>query len=236
MLMSALGAEQDRISGFTRGADDYLPKPFSLAELDARVDALLRRVAFDRGTALRADVGEVMLDHDRQDVIHNGNAAGLTASEFRLLVTPGAPRRSLEQTLPVPDRAARAYTRLDRGLDVHVCNLRRKLADISAQHLQIQAVRGQGVHPGRHGTALMRRHPLLWKLAVLQVSFCLLLTWLIWTWGLSVERSTYFLSQADQDYLARYAQQAEQAWNQGGAEGAEAWRRQLEQAEDTWWR
>ncbi|MGH8466801.1 MAG: response regulator, partial [Pseudomonas sp.] len=48
MLMSALGAEQDRISGFTRGADDYLPKPFSLAELDARVDALLRRVALDR--------------------------------------------------------------------------------------------------------------------------------------------------------------------------------------------
>ncbi len=44
MLMSALGAEQDRISGFTRGADDYLPKPFSLAELDARTDALLRRV------------------------------------------------------------------------------------------------------------------------------------------------------------------------------------------------
>lgn len=65
----------------------------------------------------------------------------------------------------------------------------------------------------------MRRHPLLWKLAVLQVSFCLLLIWLIWTWGLSVERSTYFLSPADQDYLARYAQQAEDAWNQGGAVG-----------------
>ncbi|WP_060509579.1 sensor histidine kinase [Pseudomonas sp. NBRC 111124] len=80
----------------------------------------------------------------------------------------------------------------------------------------------------------MRRHPLLWKLAALQVSFCLLLTWLIWTWGLSVERSTYFLSQADQDYLARYAQQAEQAWQQAGAVGAEAFRRQLEHAEDTW--
>ncbi|MBK5556494.1 winged helix-turn-helix domain-containing protein, partial [Pseudomonas sp. TH05] len=38
----------------------------------------------------------------------------------------------------------RIYTRLDRGLDVHVCNLRRKLAAIGAQHLQIQAVRGQG--------------------------------------------------------------------------------------------
>ncbi|MFJ2985784.1 MULTISPECIES: histidine kinase sensor domain-containing protein [unclassified Pseudomonas] len=80
----------------------------------------------------------------------------------------------------------------------------------------------------------MRRHPLLWKLAALQVSFCLLLTWLIWTWGLSVERSTYFLSQADQAYLGRYAQLAEEAWQQGGAAGAEALRRQLQHAEDTW--
>jgi two-component system response regulator PfeR len=145
ILMSALGAEADRISGFQRGADDYLPKPFSLAELDARVDALLRRVAFDRGTALRADVGEVMLDHDRQDVIHNGNAAGLTASEFRLLVTLRAhPGEALSKPFLYQTVLHRAYTRLDRGLDVHVCNLRRKLADISAQHLQIQAVRGQG--------------------------------------------------------------------------------------------
>ncbi|MBF8676036.1 sensor histidine kinase [Pseudomonas fulva] len=80
----------------------------------------------------------------------------------------------------------------------------------------------------------MRRHPLLWKLALLQVSFCLLLTWLIWTWGLTVERSTYFLAQADQDYLARYAQQAELAWEQGGAMGVETWRKQVQRAEDTW--
>lgn len=144
MLMSALGAEQDRITGFTRGADDYLPKPFSLAELDARVDALLRRVAFDRGT-LRADVGGVMLDQDRQDVVHNGKAAGLTASEFRLLATLRAhPGEALSKPFLYQTVLHRAYTRLDRGLDVHVCNLRRKLADIAAQHLQIQAVRGQG--------------------------------------------------------------------------------------------
>ncbi|MGE8045551.1 HAMP domain-containing sensor histidine kinase [Pseudomonas monteilii] len=80
----------------------------------------------------------------------------------------------------------------------------------------------------------MRRHPLLWKLAGLQIGFCLLLTWLIWTWGLSVERSTYFLPQADQDYLARHAQEAEQAWRQGGAAGAEAFRMRLSQAEHTW--
>ncbi|MHC6223890.1 HAMP domain-containing sensor histidine kinase [Pseudomonas sp. X10] len=80
----------------------------------------------------------------------------------------------------------------------------------------------------------MRRHPLLWKLALLQVCFCLLLTWLIWTWGLSVERSTYFLDPADRLYLARYAQQAEQAWRKGGAAGVESYRRQLEREENTW--
>lgn len=145
MLMSALGAEQDRISGFTRGADDYLPKPFSLAELDARVDALLRRVAFDRGTVLHSGAGTLLLDQARQDVVHHGKAAGLTASEFRLLATLSAhPGEALSKAFLYQTVLHRAYTRLDRGLDVHVCNLRRKLADIDAQHLQIQAVRGQG--------------------------------------------------------------------------------------------
>ena len=145
MLMSALGAEQDRISGFTRGADDYLPKPFSLAELDARVDALLRRVAFDRGSVRQTEPGQVVLDQDLQDVVQHGKAAGLTASEFRLLATLSAhPGEALSKAFLYQTVLHRAYTRLDRGLDVHVCNLRRKLADIGAQHVQIQAVRGQG--------------------------------------------------------------------------------------------
>jgi len=145
MLMSALGAEQDRISGFTRGADDYLPKPFSLAELDARVDALLRRVAFDRGVVRQGESTQVMLDQGCQDVVHHGKAAGLTASEFRLLATLSAhPGEALSKAFLYQTVLHRAYTRLDRGLDVHVCNLRRKLADIGAQHVQIQAVRGQG--------------------------------------------------------------------------------------------
>ncbi|NIF27806.1 response regulator transcription factor [Pantoea sp. Tr-811] len=145
MLMSALGAEQDRISGFTRGADDYLPKPFSLAELDARVDALLRRVAFGRNTPAQAETGQLVFDQDLQDVLHQGKAAGLTASEFRLLATLSAhPGEALSKPFLYQTVLHRAYTRLDRGLDVHVCNLRRKLADIAAQHVQIQAVRGQG--------------------------------------------------------------------------------------------
>jgi len=145
VLMSALGAEQDRISGFTRGADDYLPKPFSLAKLNARVDALLRRVALDRQPPEPRSESSVTLDQARQDVIHHGKAAGLTGSEYRLLVTLHAhPGEALSKAFLYQTVLHRAYTRLDRGLDVHVCNLRRKLTDIGAQHLQIQAVRGQG--------------------------------------------------------------------------------------------
>ena len=148
MLMSALGAEQDRISGFTQGADDYLPKPFSLAELDARVDALLRRVALDRRAAPRqpaSAVDSLVRDATHQDVSFKGCAAGLTHSEYRLLMT-------LLEHLDEPLSKAflyqhvlhRGYTRLDRGLDVHVCNLRRKLTAIQFHDLTIQAIRNQG--------------------------------------------------------------------------------------------
>ncbi len=146
MLMSALGAEQDRISGFTRGADDYLPKPFSLAELDARVDALLRRVALDRQRVEpRSDNGPLTFDQERQDVLHQGRSAGLTGSEYRLLATLRAhPGEALSKAFLYQTVLHRAYTRLDRGLDVHVCNLRRKLLAIGALQVQIQSVRSQG--------------------------------------------------------------------------------------------
>jgi two-component system response regulator PfeR len=155
MLMSALGAEQDRISGFTRGADDYLPKPFSLAELDARVEALLRRVALDRQPLDRqpldrqplAKPSAQMLEEDAaaQDVVYQGQAAGLTGSEYRLLSLLRQHRgEPLSKPFLYQQVLHRPYTRLDRGLDVHVCNLRRKLAALQVPDLQIQAVRNQG--------------------------------------------------------------------------------------------
>jgi two-component system response regulator PfeR len=145
MLMSALGAEQDRITGFTRGADDYLPKPFSLAELDARADALLRRMArVQQPPATRQD-RLLSFDDQAQDVLLQGRAAGLTGSEYRLLVTLREhPGETLSKPFLYQQVLHRLYTRLDRGLDVHVCNLRRKLAELGVQHLQIQAVRGAG--------------------------------------------------------------------------------------------
>ncbi|MBD1601000.1 response regulator [Pseudomonas typographi] len=144
ILMSALGAEQDRISGFTQGADDYLPKPFSLAELDARIDALLRRVALDRSGPPAFDLG-LVFDHSAEDVHYLGRAAGLTGSEFRLFcVLRDHPGAALSKPFLYQQVLHRPYTRLDRGLDVHICNLRRKLGRIGRHDIQLQAVRNQG--------------------------------------------------------------------------------------------
>ncbi len=86
-----------------------------------------------------------MFDDQPQDVSRNGEHAGLTPSEYRLLATLHAHAgEALSKPFLYRSVLHRSYTRLDRGLDVHVCNLRRKLAAIAAQHLQIQAVRGQG--------------------------------------------------------------------------------------------
>ena len=81
---------------------------------------------------------------------------------------------------------------------------------------------------------MRRRHPLLWKMAVLQVCFCLLLVWLVWSWGLQVERNTYFLEQPDRIALAAYAAEAEQVAASGDAQAVERWRQALEQREHTW--
>ncbi|MQT58828.1 HAMP domain-containing protein [Pseudomonas sp. FSL R10-0399] len=80
----------------------------------------------------------------------------------------------------------------------------------------------------------MRRHPLLWKLALIQVSFCLLLTWIIWIWGLSTERQTYFLTPEERDYLAEYAQQAEDIWQQQDRDALQRFTRQVAAKENTW--
>jgi len=92
ILMSALGAEADRISGFRLGADDYLPKPFSMIELRVRIEAILRRVALDRrplsiALAPRDDARSLRFDDELCDIFYQDHWAGLTRSEYRLLET-----------------------------------------------------------------------------------------------------------------------------------------------------
>ncbi len=148
ILMSALGAEADRISGFQRGADDYLPKPFSMAELQVRIEAILRRVALERRHQApqgRAGIGELQYDEVLCDVRLDGHLAGLTPSEYRLL---DILNRNLDEVLSKPflyqQVLQRGYSRHDRSLDMHVSQIRRKLKGIGYHERQIRTVWGKG--------------------------------------------------------------------------------------------
>ena len=83
LMVTARDAVEDRVHGLDAGADDYLAKPFSLAELLARVRALLRRGARERPAVLR--VGDLALDPARHDVCRAGSRIHLTPTEFALL-------------------------------------------------------------------------------------------------------------------------------------------------------
>ncbi|WDY59221.1 response regulator transcription factor [Pseudomonas sp. PSKL.D1] len=147
ILMSALGAEADRITGFQRGADDYLPKPFSMAELQVRIEAILRRVALERRHQPPAEAAPGVLHFDEGvcDVSLDGQQAGMTPSEYRLF---DILNRNLDEVLSKPflyqQVLQRGYSRHDRSLDMHVSQIRRKLKGIGYHERQIRTVWGKG--------------------------------------------------------------------------------------------
>jgi two-component system, OmpR family, response regulator len=83
LMLTARDAVDDRVAGLDAGADDYLTKPFSLAELRARLRALLRRGAAERPTIL--EVGDLRLDPATQQAWRGGTEVGLSTKEYALL-------------------------------------------------------------------------------------------------------------------------------------------------------
>jgi two-component system response regulator PfeR len=146
--MSALGAEADRISGFRLGADDYLPKPFSMVELRVRIEAILRRVALDRRptpVAMVTDVDSLRFDDEHFDVFYGQQPAGLTRTEYRLLETLS---RSVDEVLSkaflYQQVLQRGYAAHDRSLDMHISQIRRKLKAIGYTERELRTVWGKG--------------------------------------------------------------------------------------------
>ncbi|WP_288099437.1 response regulator transcription factor [Pseudomonas sp.] len=148
LLMSALGAEADRISGFRLGADDYLPKPFSMVELRVRIEAILRRVALDRRPmpeAIAPAADSLRFDDERFDVIYGGQAAGLTRSEYRLLETLNRNGDEvLSKAFLYQHVLQRGYAAHDRSLDMHISQIRRKLKAIDYTEREVRTVWGKG--------------------------------------------------------------------------------------------
>ncbi len=85
LFLTARDAIEDRVTGLTAGADDYLPKPFSLAELSARVGAILRRSGNSPDRQARIVFSDLVLDEDTHEVRRGNEEIELTATEFKLL-------------------------------------------------------------------------------------------------------------------------------------------------------
>ena len=148
LMLSARGTTADRVYGINEGADDYLPKPFSPAELVVRVKAILRRAEARTASEARGELrhADLVVDLDRHEVRRGADLLTLTAAEFRLLVTlieAGGRVLSREFLLDALYGAAEGEA-LDRTVDVYVGRLRDKLGDNAEHPRYIATVRGVG--------------------------------------------------------------------------------------------
>jgi DNA-binding response OmpR family regulator len=146
IMLTARGADNDRILGFELGADDYLPKPFNPTELLARMRAVLRRTA-DATAHAGSDivVGNLRLSAADLDASVFGQPLRLTGAEFRVLeLLMRAPGRTRSREVLTERVLGRKLTPGDRSVDTHISNLRRKLADRNCAGVEIRNIRGAG--------------------------------------------------------------------------------------------
>ncbi len=148
IMLTARDAEVDRVLGLELGADDYLTKPFSLAELVSRVRALLRRRELDRAAAsprATQSLGGLELDLVRHRVTADGRQVHLTPSEFKLLALLAEhPERAFSRREIMEHLWETPYVGDQRACDVHVSNLRRKIERDPAHPARVVTVREIG--------------------------------------------------------------------------------------------
>ncbi len=147
IMLTARDAEVDRVLGLELGADDYVTKPFSTAELVSRVRALLRRRELDRrggpGSTLLA--GGIRIDLARHAVAVDGESVRLTPSEFRLLcLLAESPGQVFSRYQIMEHLWESPYVGDARACDVHVSNLRRKIERDPAHPERLVTVREAG--------------------------------------------------------------------------------------------
>jgi DNA-binding response OmpR family regulator len=152
IILTARGDESDRVNGLRLGADDYVVKPFSIRELLARVEAVLRRSPERPQPVGQVPIPGGSADLDRCEVrFEDGGRAELSEREVELLRYLAAnPDRAISR-----DEILQRIWRLDprhvetRTIDVHIANLRSKLRDPGDQPRVILTVRGKGYMLGR---------------------------------------------------------------------------------------
>jgi len=152
IMLTARVEEEDRIAGLETGADDYVIKPFSARELEARVRAVLRRSKGQKTEAL--EVGPLRLDRGGRQVWVDGEDVELTAMEFDLLAflmqQPGRVFTRLELLEAV---RGDAYGGFERSVDSHIKRLRQKIERDPQEPTMILTVFGIGYKLGKDAVA-----------------------------------------------------------------------------------
>ena len=144
IMLTSRATEEDKLRGLDLGADDYVTKPFSPRELVARIRAVLRRTARDNHSSTVA-VDDLVIDLERHEVRMRGLPVTLTPTEFKLLETfAKAPGRTFTRQELVERAFGWDYDGLDRTVDAHIMNLRKKLDSGRAQSSLIATVFGVG--------------------------------------------------------------------------------------------
>jgi two-component system, OmpR family, response regulator RegX3 len=146
VMLTARGEEMDRVLGLELGADDYVTKPFSAAELAARIRAVLRRAGEPAGSeAVVLEAGDVRMNLDTHEATRAGEALDLTVKEFELLrVLLERAGRLVKREELVHEVWDPAWFGSTKTLDVHVSALRKKLGDDPAAPRYLHTVRGVG--------------------------------------------------------------------------------------------
>jgi two-component system response regulator RegX3 len=147
LILTARDAESDRVLGLELGADDYVTKPFSSAELLSRVRAILRRRELDRsnGGSTQRKLGGLQIDLSRHEVLVDGDRVHLTLSEFKVLSLLAerpdsvVSRRELMQHLWASEHVGDEH-----ACEVHISNLRRKIERDPSEPRRLLTVRGLG--------------------------------------------------------------------------------------------
>ncbi len=146
IMLTARSLEDDKLIGLDLGADDYVTKPFSPRELMARVRAVLRRVN-ERREEDPPEIGhgELTVDFARHEVRVRDEPVYLTATEFKLLAAMvKEPGRAFSRQELLDEAFGYDYEGLERTVDVHIMNLRRKIESDPTQPVYIQTVQGVG--------------------------------------------------------------------------------------------
>jgi DNA-binding response OmpR family regulator len=146
IMLTAKGTEAERVLGLELGADDYVTKPFSSAELVSRIRSVMRRRAIDLGDdRRRRTVGGIVLDILRHRADVEGHPVALTPTEFRLVsLLASDPERVFSREEIMRHLWQSAFAGDPRNVDVHVRNVRRKIERDAAAPERLVTVRGVG--------------------------------------------------------------------------------------------